>query len=194
MMTVPTRVLLQDLQDKTEFVLQTASLFKELSFEDLCWQEQSNKWSIAECLQHLIFYGHYYLPHIHQAMTQANVWSTYDTIYKSSWLGNRFANSMLPNEKGELHKMKAPTNKKPILININKEVLQEFFTQQEEYKKILYEADKYNVNKAKVSVSIMPFVKINLGDTLRFCINHHVRHIKQALKVYEALKQKNINI
>lgn len=187
MMTVPTRVLLQDLQDKTEKVLQDARLFFQLSFEQLCAKPKNGGWSIAECLLHLNLYGKYYLPHINEAMTDKSKWQGYDTIYKSSWLGNRIANSMLPNKKGEFDKMKAPKTKQPMLINMQETVLQDFFNQQKEYKEVFAKADAYNVNKAKVSISIMPFVTINLGDTLRFCVNHHVRHLQQAMGVYYEL-------
>jgi DinB superfamily len=187
MMTVPTRVLLQDLQDKTEHVLQDARLFSKLSLVELCTKPSNGGWSIAECLQHLNLYGDYYLPHIQAALTPNNLWQSYDTIYKSTWLGNQFVNSMLPNKKGEFNKMKAPKSKMPALAAMPENVLQLFFDQQEDYKTILSKADAYNVNKAKSSVSIMPLVKINLGDTLRFCINHHVRHIQQAMRVYHEL-------
>jgi DinB superfamily len=187
MMTVPTRVLLQDLQDKTEHVLQDAHLFERLSFAQLCTKPKNGGWSIAECLQHLNLYGHYYLLHIQASMTPNNMWQSYDTIYKSTWLGNQFVNSMLPNKKGEFNKMKAPKSKMPVVAIMPENVLADFFAQQEEYKLILSKADAYDVNKAKSSVSIMPLVKINLGDTLRFCINHHVRHLQQAMRVYNEL-------
>jgi uncharacterized damage-inducible protein DinB len=187
MMTVPTRVLLQDLQDKTEHVLQDARLFEKLSFTQLCTKPNNGGWSIAECLMHLNLYSDYYLPHIQASMTANHLWKSYDTIYKSTWLGNQFVNSMLPNKKGEFNKMKAPKSKMPMLASMPENVLMVFFAQQEDYKLILSKADAYDVNKAKSSVSIMPLVKINLGDTLRFCINHHVRHLQQAMRVYNEL-------
>jgi uncharacterized damage-inducible protein DinB len=187
MMTVPTRVLLQDLQDKTEKVLLSVHLFDALSFNQLCTKPANGGWSIAECLQHLNLYGHYYLPHIHAAMTPNNLWQSYDTIYRSTWLGNQFANSMLPGKSGEFNKLKAPKSKQPLSEQMPQTVLQDFYTQQDDYKKILASADAYNVNKAKTSISIMPVVKINLGDVLRFCVNHHVRHVQQAMRVYNQL-------
>jgi DinB superfamily len=189
MMTVPTRVLLQDLQDKTELVLQDAATLSRLSYEQLCTKPPNGGWCIAECLAHLILYGNYYLPHIRQAMTPTNLWKSYDTIYKSTNLGNYFANSMLPTKNGEIKKMRTVKTKQPNLATLSQTIVQDFMQQQTEFKEILANADQYDVNKAKVSVSIIPFVKINLGDTLRFCVNHHVRHIQQAMRVYDQLNK-----
>jgi DinB superfamily len=194
MMTVPTRVLLQDLQDKTEKVLEAVHAFDGLTFIQLCTKPNNGGWSIAECLQHLNLYGQYYLPHIHDAMTPNNLWQSYDTIYRSTWLGNQFANSMLPSKNGTFKKLKAPKSKQPFWSSIPETVLQDFYAQQDDYKKILASADAYNLNKAKTSISIMPIVKINLGDVLRFCVNHHVRHVQQAKQVFQELQLNNKNV
>ncbi len=185
MMTVPSRVLLQDLLDKTDWVIKEAEQFKQLTYEQLCQAPAPGQWSVGECLLHLNLYGQYYIPHILEAMTDKNLWKSLDTVYKSTWLGNWFANSMLPGKGGEFKKLKSPQNKKPSVVNIPTTIVDDFIEQQLQYKKIFMDADRYSLNKAKVAISIMSFVKINLGDTLRFCIYHNIRHIEQANKVYK---------
>jgi hypothetical protein len=183
MMTVPSRVLLQDLQDKTEMVIQQAISFKDLPIEKLFVAATNGGWSIAECLQHLNYYGHYYLPKIKAGMTNNNLWQSYDTIYKSTWIGNYFVQQMLPKQTGDIKKLKTPNNKNPKKNNIPNTIIDLFIEQQQEYKSILFDADKYNLNKIKIAISIAPFIRINLGDTLRFCVHHNIRHINQATRV-----------
>jgi hypothetical protein len=178
--TVPNRVLLQDLQDKTETVLQQAYAWQRLDWQLLITKPTNAGWSAAECLQHLILYDNYYLPHIQKAMNPKNFWKSLDTVYKSTIAGNYFANSMLPKETGEIKKMKSPKTKVPIASALQPDVLAQFIQQQLTLKEIFSQADKYNINKAVVPVSILPFIKINIGDALRFVVQHTMRHMKQA--------------
>ena len=40
-----------------------------------------------------------------------------------------------------------------------------------------------DLGKIKIPISIAPFVKIKLGDTLRFIVYHNERHIVQAQNI-----------
>lgn len=46
---------------------------------------------------------------------------------------------------------------------------------------ILKNATSVNLNKTKTGISIAPWIKIKLGDTLRVVILHNQRHMEQAL-------------
>ncbi len=185
--TVPNRVLLQDLQDKTEIVLQQAYAWKIVDWKVLNQKPANAGWSAAECLQHLILYDNYYLPHIQKALHPKNHWKSLDTVYKSTIAGNYFANSMLPKESGEVKKMKSPKTKVPIASALQPDVLEQFIQQQLILKEIFTQADKYDINKTVVPVSILPFIKINIGDALRFVVQHTMRHIEQAKKAMQPI-------
>jgi hypothetical protein len=187
MMTVPTRVLMQDLIDKTDHVIAVTSTLKGLSLEVLKKRPSEGQWSLGELISHLVLYGDYYIGHVKESLIPSNLWKTHDTIYKSTWLGNYFANIMLPKDNGSFKKMKSPANKRPSFLPFDMNVLDSFFNQQNEIKEILIKADKYDVNRAKVSISILPIIKINLGDTLRFCVNHNLRHCVQLQKIKKEL-------
>jgi hypothetical protein len=41
-------------------------------------------------------------------------------------------------------------------------------------------AKRANLNTIKIPISIVPFIKLKLGDTFQFIITHNERHIEQA--------------
>jgi len=139
----------------------------------------NESWSVLECFEHLNLYGNFYLPEIKNRIetstTKAN------TEFKSGWLGNYFAQSMLPKDK--LNKMKTFKSMNPIRSNLSKNTIKVFIDQQKQLLDLLTTSKTVNLNEVKTSISITPFIKLKLGDTFRVLIYHNKRHIVQAEKV-----------
>ena len=108
---------------------------------------------------------------------------TSEATFKSGWLGNYFANSMLPKEK--LNKMKTFKDKNPLNSNLDNSVISVFLEQQTQLLELLQKANNVSLNKVKVKVSIAQWLTIKLGDTFRFVIFHNERHIKQMERILE---------
>jgi hypothetical protein len=177
-MKVATNQLISNLIQMTkEHIIYAETLLNE-SDESLNYRSQPNSWSALECLQHLNLYGDFYLPEINNRINSSNTKS--DPIFKSGILGNYFANSMLPKEK--LNKMKTFEDKNPSGSTLDKRTIEEFIRQQHELLSLLERSKNINLNKVKTSISISNLIKIKLGDTFRFLINHNERHIVQVKK------------
>ena len=80
-------------------------------------------------------------------------------------------------------KMKTPKDKNPLGENLTKESILIFIEQQKLLLQILENSEKIDLGKIKIPISIAPFVKIKLGDTLRFIVYHNERHIVQAQNI-----------
>jgi hypothetical protein len=130
---------------------------------------------MLECLEHLNLYGDFYLPQIENHISGASHKSEIE--FKSGILGSYFANSMLP--KGKLNKMKTFKDKNPLHADLDKTVIDRFLNQQFKLLDLLNEARKVSLNKVKIPISIATFVKLKLGDTFQFFINHMLRHLNQ---------------
>lgn len=176
-MKIPAPQLIDDLITRTQKILNDAEELRLLTLKTLQWRPSPEKWSVLECLEHLNRYGNFYLPEITNRMKAAKVQSTGYT-FKSGLLGNYFAKSMLPKEK--LNKMNTFKQMNPIHSKLDKEVIDEFITQQKRLLKILDQSRSVNLNKVKTSISISNLIKLKLGDTLRVVIYHNQRHIVQA--------------
>ena len=144
----------------------------------LNWKATAITWSALECIQHLNLYGDYYLPEIEQRILQSKHKS--DTYFKSGFLGEYFAKSMLPKEK--LNTMKTFKDKDPNGSDLDKTTLERFVMQQNKMLELLEKAQNVSLNKTKTSISITKLLKLKLGDTFRVVIYHNERHIIQALK------------
>jgi hypothetical protein len=182
--------LIDDLQQQTESFLEKAvTEWQMTSPSKLLKQPAENKWSVAQCLEHLNSYGHYYLPAIETAIKQAekNNWLA-EEQYVPGLLGNYFTNLMKPDTEGKkMKKMSAPKNHTPTVELDSDKVLSEFIDQQERMIKLLERARKINLEKSKVPISIAKFIRLKLGDTFRFLIMHNYRHVVQAEKALIAV-------
>lgn len=178
-MKIPSEKLIDDLVDRTHRILNEAEELKTLPEKSLQWRPVPESWSVLECLEHLNLYGRYYLPEINKRI-DAGKSSHTGYVFKSGWLGNYFAKSMLPKEK--LNTMKTFKNMNPIHSTLGKTVMDEFIRQQRQMLSILEKCRKVDLNKTKTSISISNFIKLKLGDTLRVVIYHNQRHMVQAQK------------
>lgn len=139
----------------------------------------NESWSVLECLEHLNLYGNFYLPEIKNRIETSTTKATAE--FKSGWLGNYFAQSMLPKEN--LNKMKAFKSMNPIHSSLSKNTITVFIDQQKQLLDLLNASKTVNLNKVKTSISITTLIKLKLGDTFRFLIYHNKRHVVQAQKV-----------
>jgi hypothetical protein len=193
-MKVQTEVLITDLMNRTKQLVREAEALKEKSEEQLNYKQHPESWSVLECLEHLNLYGRFYLPEIEQRMTEQLSLSSpsvplprgrdADPVFKSGWLGNYFANSMLPKQK--LNKMKTFKNMNPLNSKLDKKVIDEFISQQEQMLHLLEESRKISLNKTRTAISISKLIKLKLGDTFRFVIYHNQRHMVQAYRIPNA--------
>ena len=101
--------------------------------------------------------------------------------FKSGFLGNYFAKSMLPKEK--LNKMKTFKDKNPIGSKLDKSTIDNFILQQEQILNLLEKAREVDLNKTKTAISISKWIKLKMGDTFRVVIYHNERHLVQANKI-----------
>lgn len=177
-------IVLSDLTDMTSDILKRSEAFNALSDQELNYKSNEESWSILECLEHLNRYGDFYIPEIGRTIDVSNKPNEKD--FKSGWLGNYFAKSMLPKEK--LNKMKTFKSMNPIGSTLDKSVLEKFINQQNALLGLLEKAQNVSLGKNKTSISISKWIKLKLGDTFRVVIYHNLRHIVQAERVLNDLR------
>lgn len=114
--------LIEDLIERTRQYLNAAEKFKMLSDSYLNKRPAPESWSVLECIEHLNLYGDFYLPEIGKCIRESRYPPEHN--FKSGWLGNYLANSMLPKEK--LNKMKTFPSMNPIGSKLGKNTLDRF--------------------------------------------------------------------
>jgi hypothetical protein len=174
-MKIQSEILILDLIETTRQNLNFAELLKQKNEAELNWKANSESWSVLECLEHLNLYGYFYIQEIEKTILSSKQNS--EAEFKSGMLGNYFAESMLPKQK--LNKMKTFKDKNPLNSNLDRKVIDEFINQQIKTIDLLNKSKIVSLNKNKVKITLTKWIKIKLGDTFRFVINHNIRHIKQ---------------
>lgn len=171
--------LLQSLTTEVKQLMQSAETLNELPLHELNWRPAPESWSILECFEHLNLYGRFYLPAIEKGIHRSR--SKTEPEFNPGFLGNYFAESMLPKET--MKKMKTFKSKNPIHTTLDKKVIGTFLQQQEQLLTLLVRARKVSLNKIKIPTSISAMLQLKLGDTFRFVINHELRHLKQVERI-----------
>jgi len=174
-----TTKLLSNLLELTQQIKQEAIAFQELPDNLLYTRPQPASWSVLECIEHLNRYGYFYIPEITIRISTSK-YTTPSPVFKSGYLGNYFAKSMLPKEK--LNKMKTFKSMNPSTSYVDREVLTVFIQQQDSLIALLEQAQSVNLNQTKTAISISKWIKLRLGDTLKIVVFHNLRHIAQAQK------------
>ena len=167
--------LIRELTRKTDESIRRAESLKNLDTPSLTWRPDPKSWNILECLAHLNLYGNFYLPEMEKKISGSK--SGPDPTFKSGLLGGYFAKSMLPKRK--LNKMKTFKDKDPLGAALDKTEIDAFIDQQRNLLQLLNRAGSVSLNKVKIEISISKFIKLKLGDTFLFYVNHITRHLKQ---------------
>lgn len=180
-------VLLNALHQQVDELLKTANgKFLTAPKEVLLRQPAPEKWSVAQCLDHLNSYSRYYVPAIEKAIQSAlngNQTAVPSAVFKSGWLGNYFTKMMEPKADGHPGmKMQAMKGYRPLSDLDAEKVVSEFIGWQQQLKTLLKDAQSVNIQRPKIPTTLGSWLKFSLGDTFRFVIAHERRHVAQALR------------
>ncbi len=175
--------LLQTFLEQTRQIINQVEKLKTYDLQILTWKENDTCWSILECLEHLNLYGEFYLPQMENKIENSTTKA--EVEFKSGMLGNYFTKSMLPKVK--LNKMKTFKDKNPLNANLDKTVIDRFINQQIKLLDLLNQSRKVSLNKVKIQTSISSLIKLKLGDTFQFFINHIIRHLNQVDRIQASM-------
>ena len=167
--------LLNALTEQTRQIMNRAEGLKNYDLNTLTWRANETSWSILECIEHLNLYGKHYLPEMERKIKSAAC--SNEMVFKSGFLGGYFAKIMVPKEK--LNKMKTFKDKNPIHTKLDKAVLDTFVSQQIKLLDLLSQSRNVSLNRVRIPTSISGMIRLKLGDTYQFYINHMIRHFNQ---------------
>jgi hypothetical protein len=173
---------LQDVRSRTE------QLINGLSPEQLTRRPDPSKWSIAECLVHLNLTASSIQKLIGSAIQRGKADKiTGQGPFKAGGLGRLLIWIAEPPPK---FKIKAPAGiLPPANIGDPSAVVAEFLRVQDEWARLVQEADGLDLNKIKAKMGFPGLPPIRLGATIPWMMAHQRRHLLQA----EGVKQQVCN-
>ena len=169
--------LLQTLQSTSQVV---TTEFGKLSAEQLNWKANPQKWSIAQCLDHLMVVDSSYFPVFEQiaANTYQPNWLA-KLGFGANWVGSYLLRTVSPQNKMT---MQVPTAAwLPASSSLPADVVEQFAHHQQ----VL--ADKFTRVTAHLGVVMAspasPFIIYTVRDALAIIVAHQQRHLQQAQNV-----------
>lgn len=158
--------------------------FTDLSTEQLNWKPADHKWSIGQCLDHLVISNCAYFPVFNNIisgnhkMTFWEKWSPFTGFW-----GHVLAEQMQEKAKKKLN---APKIFLPDEHRINAGILERFYKHQDSLLNYMDKCRHIDIDKTHISSPVSKFITYNLRKTFLILIPHEHRHINQAIALKSA--------
>lgn len=141
-----------------------------------------DKWSVNQCIEHLILTLIHYLSAIEKGIDQANSKGIGPSLqYKPGIIGNWFYHKMMPiTSASKSSKFKTFRKLQPKQIE---EPIHKFLEKHYKFEQLVNEIHKQNLEKIRVVSLAGPLIKFKLGDAYRIVTAHNERHLLQSQNV-----------
>jgi len=164
---------------------------RPLNSEQLNRRPGYDKWSAAQCLEHLNIVGGYYLPSLKARLRLAQAsGSTAGAQVRSGWLGRYFtATSQRSNGLGD-NLLRRPKQFAPTGTRLTGTVVEAFNRQLDELLRLLLLARQVDAGAVRVPNPLYPWLRLRLTDVLEALVTHIQRYVKLAEQVAVATANK----
>ena len=178
--------LIDQLEQDIRQIIAAAEHLKTADPIKLNYTSKEGTWSVAQTLEHLNLYNRHYLPIIEKSMV--HITKDLSAWFVPGFWGNYFTRIISPTNVYEIkNKMKTGKAFIPSKGENVDAVFSEFLQHQNKYLHILEVARRRNLNNIRIPVSISRFIRLKLGDILRFLVAHQQRHMIQARNALKAV-------
>jgi len=157
---------------------------RPLSSEELNRRPAYDKWSAAQCLEHLNLVGGYYLPSLKARLRLAQAsGSEARPQVRSGWLGRYFTETARKNNGLGDNLLRRPKQYAPTGVRLTGTVVESFNRQLDELLRLLLLARQVDAGAVRVANPLHPWLRLRLTDVLESLVTHIQRYVKQAAQV-----------
>lgn len=178
--------LLQTIVAETEKVnAEARQLVSGLTEAQMNWKPAADKWSIAQCLEHLTVSSEKFGPYMTQAIAQGREKRPADgaVAYRPTRLGGWLIKQLLPSAT---RKVPAPKIFRPVEGPAIEGALDRFLKQQQEFLRFVHQAKGIDYNKTRLRSPVTALMRYSLADAFVITVVHTERHLGQARRVKDA--------
>ncbi|HZS49107.1 MAG TPA: DinB family protein [Blastocatellia bacterium] len=159
-------------------------LAKDLTFYQFNWSPVAERWSIAECLDHINITGHKSIPTIEALINQARTQKlTSDGPFRHGWIGNMIFVKF--NEPPPKIRVKTSKNYRPSGSRFVNNVIQDFLYVQNQLQILIHSSNGLDIAKVKAPSPTIKTIKLSLGQWYAFLAAHARRHVWQARQILQ---------
>ncbi|HEX3253897.1 MAG TPA: DinB family protein [Pyrinomonadaceae bacterium] len=156
------------------------NVFGPLTPAQLNWKPSAERWSVAQCFDHLLASNKGYLPLIDNVLAgyRRTIWQSMPVL--PGVMGRLLIKSLDPVKDRNL---KAPGKFQPAQSDISGSVINDFVTQQETIVEKMKATEHLDLDGIIISSPVTPVVTYSLMDAYRVIVVHERRHFQQAQRV-----------
>ena len=158
-------------------------VFGSFSTQQLNWKPAPERWSIAQCFDHLITTNREYLPIIDdvlQGRKKSSVWQKLPFL-PGLW-GKLLIKSLDP---AQARKLKAPKRFEPAQSDITGTIINDFVAHQGQVIDKMRATENLDLERLVITSPAATPVTYSLMDAYRIIVVHERRHFQQAQRVTE---------
>ena len=162
--------------------IEAKNTFGRLTPAQLNWKPSAERWSVAQCFDHLLSSNNGYFPIIDSVLAgqKQTLWQSVPVL--SGIWGKLLIKSLDP-VKGR--KLKAPKNFRPAQSDISGSVIDDFVAQQATVVQKMKATEHLDLGRIIISSPVTSVVTYSLLDAYRVIAVHEARHFQQAKRVTE---------
>lgn len=159
------------------------TLISGLTEEQLNWKPAPDKWSMAQCLDHLATASRGFNPYFVDVMARGRqkFAVTKPPAYRPTFMGAWLMKFVEPEAS---RKISSPKIFQPAASNVAGG-LEKFLAQQEVFRKFVSDTNGIDYNKTRLRSPVTPLIRYSLADAYVITVLHEQRHLAQARRVLE---------
>jgi DinB superfamily len=173
-------IFYQFLSEALNLIDSCIKLFGELTETQINWKPSENKWSVGECLTHLVITHKLYNSKIDKIQAKPELYGEGSSAFKHTFFGKTLLKYVDPDST---KKLKTFNIFKPKAEKVDTSIINSFCS---EVEAMISFAEKFNgadLTKIKFSSPATKLFKMNLGDALLINLYHDERHLNQAKSI-----------
>ncbi len=158
------------------------STFGYLSPSQLNWKPGTDRWSVAQCFDHLLTSNKGYFPVIEDVLAgkKRTFWERVPVL--PGLAGKLLIKSLEPTST---RKLKAPKRFEPAQSEIGGSVINDFVDQQRKIVEKMKATEHLDLERIVITSPVAAAITYSLMDAYRIIVVHEQRHFQQAKRVME---------
>lgn len=158
------------------------SNFGPLTVSQLNWKPNADRWSVAQCFDHLVASHKGYLPVIDDVLAgrKRTLWERMPVL--PGLAGKLLIKSLDPSST---RRIKAPKRFAPAQSDVKASVIDDFVEQQSLIVDKMKATENLDLERIVITSPVMAAITYSLMDAYRIIVVHSQRHLQQAKRVME---------
>jgi hypothetical protein len=160
-------------------------LVADISEQQLNWKPAVDRWSIAECIDHLAVSGAAFKSYLTGAISRGRARFPVRTApaYQPTWMGGWLARQLLPENT---RRLPAPKLFRPSEASVIHGSLDRYLAQHAELRRFVGDTCGIDFNKTRLRSPVTPLIRYSIADAYVVMVVHAWRHLAQASRVRSA--------